>query len=245
MLDNGQERRGPTAMGRRVSLWDADVAALELEGRLRRAGALEVVVAGEVARRCDDVSELVVLVRGLRFEGLVDALRGDAPRGGRDASAEHIATLPVEGDGTIQSTRLPWPWLTVLATSDLAHAAWLETRARERGLSPGDFAAASTEDDVYALLGLPPCPPELREGAGPVVSPELVRLGDVRGIVHAHTTSSDGRAPLEAMVHEAMSQGAEYIGISDHMGVGRGMSREDVAAQAREISELRRTRREP
>lgn len=240
MLEKGGPSRQATVARERVSLWDADVAAREVEARLRGAGALKVTVAGEVARRCDEVSEFVFLVRGLSFDGLVAALRGAAAPGGRDASAEHIAILPIEGDGRIQRITLPWPWLTVLTTSDAAHAAWLETRARERGLSRADLAAASTEDDVYALLGLEPCPPELREGAGARVEPELLRLEDVRGVIHAHTTSSDGRASLAAMVEEAMSRGAEYIGISDHMGIGRGMSREAVVRQAREIAELRR-----
>src|SRR5262249_40059934 len=55
------------------------------------------------------------------------------------------------------------------------------------------------EADIYRALGLPPIPPELREGQGEVgaaldgtLPDDLVALEDLRGAVHCHTVYSDG-----------------------------------------------------
>lgn len=45
---------------------------------------------------------------------------------------------------------------------------------------------------------------------------DLVEEKDVKGIVHCHTTYSDGAQTLEAMVQHALSLGYEYIVVTDH-----------------------------
>ena len=64
---------------------------------------------------------------------------------------------------------------------------------------PGDPSLGGrTEEEVYAALGLPWIPPELREGAGEVELarrgelPRLVELGDLKGDLHLHTRLTDG-----------------------------------------------------
>jgi DNA polymerase (family 10) len=75
---------------------------------------------------------------------------------------------------------------------------------------------------VYAFLGYAWIPPELRENGGELEAaragelPELVSLTDLRGDLHTHTTWSDGKDSLEAMVAEAVSLGYEYYAICDH-----------------------------
>jgi DNA polymerase (family X) len=46
--------------------------------------------------------------------------------------------------------------------------------------------------------------------------PALVERGDLRGDLHTHTTWSDGKDTLEAMVAEAMRLGYDYYAICDH-----------------------------
>jgi len=72
------------------------------------------------------------------------------------------------------------------------------------------------------VLGLPYIEPELREDRGEIEAaeedalPKLVALRDIRGILHCHTTASDGKSTLEEMAEAAEAWGAEYLGIADH-----------------------------
>ena len=51
---------------------------------------------------------------------------------------------------------------------------------------------------------------------GRATLPDLVELGDLRGDLHTHTTWSDGKDSLEAMVAEAIARGYDYYAICDH-----------------------------
>ncbi len=66
-------------------------------------------------------------------------------------------------------------------------------------------------------------PPELREDQGEVeaalageLPDDLVTEAHIKGMVHCHTTYSDGIHSLEAMVRGAEEMGMKYITITDH-----------------------------
>ncbi len=95
------------------------------------------------------------------------------------------------------------------------------------------------ERAVYAALGLPWCPPELREEPFQGRPPALVELSEVRGDLHCHTTASDGRASVEAMGRAARERGYEYLAICDHtpaVGAVQGLTADDVRRQGDEIA---------
>src|SRR5262249_43241443 len=105
------------------------------------------------------------------------------------------------------------------------------------------------EEDVFHAVGLPFIPPELRENAGEIEAaregrlPQLVDLADVRGMVHVHTTASDGFSSLAEMVEGCKPRGYGYVAITDHtrpVRVTGCMDRAGFVAQARQIAELRR-----
>jgi len=88
---------------------------------------------------------------------------------------------------------------------------------------PAAKAPVASEAALYAALGLQLVPPELREDEGEIeaaragtLPDDLVSLEDVRGLVHCHTTWSDGRATLEEMARAADALGIEYMTITDH-----------------------------
>ena len=98
---------------------------------------------------------------------------------------------------------------------------------------------APDEAAVYAALGLPWCPPELREEPFRDEPPVLVEPGDIRGDLHCHTTWSDGRASVEEMGRAALARGYDYIAICDHtpaVGAVPGLTADDVRRQAEEIA---------
>src|SRR5690606_4416148 len=90
-------------------------------------------------------------------------------------------------------------------------------------------------------------PPPLREGMGEVEAaaqgtlPNLITRAQIRGVIHNHTTWSDGAASLEAMVRQAEAQGYEYIQISDHSKSAHyagGLDEKRLLAQGEAIDDL-------
>jgi DNA polymerase (family 10) len=95
------------------------------------------------------------------------------------------------------------------------------------------------EAGVYAALGLPWCPPELRETPFRGEPPALVELADIRGDLHCHTTWSDGRASVLEMGTAARDRGYEYLAICDHtenVRVVPGLDAEALRRQGEEIA---------
>lgn len=192
--------------------------------------------------------------------------------------ADTIAALQSQPDGpqtTVQATdHLSLRWDDVEVTVRLAEPAhagalllWLtgsaghldalHARAAARGLTLrpeglfsdlGTVRVAAGEDDLYAALGLPWIPAEIREGAEAVdvagrgEQPALVSRDDIRGDLHMHTTWSDGRDSVDTMVLACRALGYEYIAITDHSqssAAVRNLTVDGVGRQADEIARLR------
>jgi DNA polymerase (family 10) len=80
-----------------------------------------------------------------------------------------------------------------------------------------------TEADIYAALNLQYTPPELREDEGEIelaqnnlLPDDLITGEDIKGMIHCHSTYSDGRNTIEEMALAAQSMGMRYLTITDH-----------------------------
>ena len=142
-------------------------------------------------------------------------------------------------------------------TGSRGHTTQLQARAERLGLvfadgrlldRRGQPLAAESEEALYAHLGLPHIPPELREGASEIDAaergelPPLVSMGDIRGDLHMHSTWSDGRDSIEQMVLASQRLGYEYVAITDHSErslASRQLAAADVAGQRAEIEKVR------
>jgi DNA polymerase (family 10) len=114
------------------------------------------------------------------------------------------------------------------------------TGTREFVESLGPLPDAPDEEGVFAALGLPYIPPELREATLASSPPPLVELEQIRGDLHVHTTWSDGKASVLEMGEAARQRGYEYIAICDHtrnVRVVPGLDADEVRRQAVEIAE--------
>jgi len=105
------------------------------------------------------------------------------------------------------------------------------------------------EEDVFRAVGMDFVPPEMREDRGEVEAalrhelPRLVTLEDIRGDLQVHSTWSDGRDTIEAMVRAAKERGYEYIAITDHspaVAVAGVLRPRDLARQWKEIDRVAR-----
>ncbi len=104
-----------------------------------------------------------------------------------------------------------------------------------------------SEAEIYADAGLPYFPAALREGKEEMRIalrkrlPKLVHHHDIQGLLHAHSTYSDGSDSLEAMALHCQAMGMAYLGISDHgphHPHGQGMRLEAIKLQHKEIDRL-------
>jgi DNA polymerase (family 10) len=103
----------------------------------------------------------------------------------------------------------------------------------------GPLPSGADEAGVYAAMGIPWCPPELRERPFHGDPPRLVDLADIRGDLHCHTTWSDGKASVLEMALAASDLGYEYIAICDHttnVRVVPGLDADGIRRQGEEIA---------
>jgi len=234
----------------RMALADARPHGERLAAYLAGDPAAEAVhVCGDVRRWLEVVERLAIVVatrtpaairERLRRHPLVVELT-DRDEGGVLA---HLA------DGVPCELHLAAPErlgaAQLIATGAPGHVAGLRARAAEAGRDlaaiPGDEAA------VYAALGLPWLPPEIRDGDDELTRAaagehfdDLITVADVRGAVHCHTTHSDGRHSIEQMARAAADRGLAYLTITDHSASAHyagGLDPDGLRAQWAEIAEV-------
>jgi len=235
--------------------------AEQIVDALRAApGADRVEVAGSLRRSADSVKDLDVvattaepaaLVRTLSELALVESVQSSG-----DAGARVLLHSGLTVDLKVVE---PDQFGNVLQhfTGSKNHNVALREAAVRRGLhvseygilddADGNTLRCPTEEEVYARLGLPWIPPELREGRGELEAaaagtlPELVTEPDLRGDLHSHTTLSDGRQDVEAMVAGARARGYEYLAITDHSathGFGNHVDADALRAQIERVRTL-------
>ena len=197
------------------------------------AAALGGEAAGDVRRWRDSCELLAVVCAAPDPSADAGALRRAAAdrRGDRAGASGARVGVTVEG---------------VPVELVVAEPRAVRDRARARDRLAGVRRARSsrcrtrpTRRRVYRALGLPWCPPELREEPFRGEPPALVEPDDIRGDLHCHTTWSDGRASVEEMGRAARERGYEYLAICDHtpaVGAVRGLTADDVRRQAEEIA---------
>ncbi|MBI3454344.1 MAG: DNA polymerase/3'-5' exonuclease PolX [Candidatus Rokubacteria bacterium] len=246
-------------VGKALALADALVGALREEPAVR---AIEV--AGSLRRRAETVGDIDILVTSDRPAAVLDRfvrlpqVASVLARGETKSSIRHRENLQVD-------LRVVEPEAFGAAlqyfTGSKNHNVKLRELAVRKKLKISEYGvfdergrrvAGATEAEVYAAVGLPGIPPELREDTGEIEAalagalPPLVEVGHIRGDLHAHTDWSDGHHPLEALVAAAEARGYEYIIVSDHSRsatVARGLTPEQVRDQIRKIRALQPSHR--
>ena len=108
-------------------------------------------------------------------------------------------------------------------------------------------ATPASEEEIFGVNNLAYIPPMRRE-TGSILAlaakhavGSLIQPGDIRGIIHSHSTWSDGVHTIEQMATTAKKQGLEYLVLSDHSQsafYAGGLKPEQIAAQHREINTL-------
>lgn len=236
------------------------IAAQVVEALVAHGGVERIEVAGSLRRLRETVKDVDILVTSTdpaRVVATFTALPSVVEtlgRGDTKATVRHH-------DGLTIDLRVAEPQAFGAAlqyfTGSKEHNVRLREIAARRGLRISEYGVfddrsgacvgGATEAEVYASVGLPWIPPELRENGGEIEAardgrlPHLVTEADIRGDLHAHTDWSDGRLTLEELVEAAEQRGYEYIVVSDHSRsttIARGLSVAQLRAQMARIREL-------
>ncbi len=249
VVRSGQARM---PLGRALPLAEELAGAL---GRLREIKQLSV--AGSVRRRKETVGDIDLLVTSSKPEQVMEAFVSlpqvgqVLERGSTKASMRHREGIQVD-----LRVVEPEAFGAALAyfTGSKQHNIRIREMAVKKGLKISEYGvfkdpsgrrvAGVTEEEVYAAVGLPWIPPELREDAGEIEAalkgklPRLVEAGDIRGDLHAHTNASDGHHTIDALVGAARKRGYEYIIVSDHSKsstIARGLSADELLSHVEKI----------
>ena len=206
------------------------VAAASTTGDLRRrmevvSSADFVVAASDVDAAARRLQEVLPLLDSVASDG-EQLLTGVTP----DGLALRVHVVPSERYGTVL-------WRT---TGSAEHCEMFE---KQYGPPPH----AESEASIFASAGIAFVEPELRENRGELDAaaqgalPDLIRVEDLRGVLHNHSTYSDGTHTLRQMAEAVRDRGLSYFGICDHsksLTVANGLPVERVRQQQDEIRHL-------
>jgi len=226
------------------------------------SGVREAAIAGSIRRFAEtsgDVDLVCELLPGADANGAMDAVMAAPDIGGLIGRGETKLSVRLSNPSGLQVD------LRVLGTGKFAtalhhftgskaHHVRLRGLARQRGLTLSEYGLVeiatgrvlevNSEVELYSQLGLPFIPPELREDRGELEAalanalPDLIDEASVQGLIHCHTTWSDGKNTVEEMAREALRLRKKYLSITDHAyaGGGAGITAERLRAQADEIA---------
>lgn len=210
-----------------------------------------IAIVGDFARKMEIISEAEFLI-GLdslfggkeKLKSLVTItwdLSQSSPFSWRGSLKE--VNLKVTVHFTTKKDFL-WKKLTLIASP--GHLAELvdEKESVSEKLAKRNY---DSEEEFFNVNELQYIPVEMREGFGEVALakaneiPELLKESDLKGILHNHSTYSDGKHSLRQMAEHCRNLGFEYLGISDHSRTAfyaGGLEIEKVLKQHVEIDEL-------
>jgi DNA polymerase (family 10) len=247
--------RPRTLLHKALQVGDAIVDALRAHPASDR-----VELAGSVRRLVDSVKDLDVIATSSDPPALLAAL-ADIDLVEESSGTENNSARARTHTGLAIDLRVVEPdqFGNVLQhlTGSKNHNMALREMVVRRGLHVSEYGVlddasgtthrCATEEEVYALLGLPWIPPELREDRGELRFktaddvPALIEQDDLRGDLHMHTVMSDGRNTAEEMALACRDRGLEYIAITDHSashGFGNDVSPDELRRQIERVREL-------
>ena len=199
----------------------------------------DISFSGELRRKCEILEQIDLIVAVCDTEEFKNAF----------LSSDLLQEIKVDGDfivGKVQET-IPVK-IFISEENDFAKNLFLQTGSQKhiKELGIGNYELGS-ETEIYQAFKLPFIEPELREGTFEIEKakenklPKLIELSDLKGILHNHSTYSDGANTLEEMAVYCKELGYGYLGICDHSKAAfyaSGMKEDAILKQHAEIDSL-------
>jgi DNA polymerase (family X) len=261
-----QELQRIDSRSQRIPLAVALPAAEEVMRQLQNCSAVESIQpAGSIRRWKETTGDIDILVASSRADEVIAAFTAlpvvKQVLGAGDTRASIITVADVQIDLRVVAPDNIGAALQYF-TGSKEHNVKLRALAVRKGLKineygvffegqaglPGDPSLGGrTEEEIYAAVGLPWIPPELREGSGEVelarkgLLPRLIELDDIRGDLHLHTRLTDGSSTIAEMVRAASLRRYDYMAITDHsqaLGITGGLTEQELRDEHAQIRAL-------
>jgi DNA polymerase (family 10) len=231
----------------------------ELAERLRAvSGVKRLEVAGSIRRRKETIGDGDLLVVAGEPQRVMDALAGLPEVADVIAHGPTKTSVKLRSGMDVDMRVVPaesFGAALLYFTGSKAHNIVLRKMAIAKGLKLSEYGvfhgeksiAGRTEEEVYAALGLPYIPPELREDLGEIDAalagtlPDLIDYADLRGDLQTQTNWTDGANSIEDMAREAKRHGLQYIAVTDHtkgLAMTGGCDEKKLRKQMAAIDEL-------
>ena len=224
-------------------------------------GIKKIAYAGSLRRCAETIGDVDILVAAKEGKKIIDAFVGaefvqEILAAGDTKGAAIIKTdiCPVQVDVRVVPEESFGAALNYFTGSKQHNvrlreiAVKAKLKLNEYGLYRGkEMIAGATEEEIYKKLGLDYVEPMLREDRGEIEAaqkhklPELVRLEDIKGDLHMHTTASDGSCEIEELVEAAKNKGYQYICVTDHspfIAIANGLSPARLAKQIEKVRKI-------
>jgi DNA polymerase (family X) len=246
----------------RLMIDQADHLVGRLQKYLMQCAALQRLdFAGSYRRGKETVGDLDILVISddseavmnhfAKFPSIQETLaRGDTKMSVRVTDAFQVDLRVV--------AEKSWGAALQYFTGSKEHNVRLRGLAKAKGMKINEYGVFDAKDEsrvlagadeqaIYALVGMPWVPPEMREDRGEFDAAiqhrfqSLIKLSDIRGDLHMHTVATDGENTIEEMAAAAKARGLEYIAITDHskrVSMARGLDEAKLLTQWEEIDAI-------
>ncbi|MGK7369883.1 MAG: DNA polymerase/3'-5' exonuclease PolX, partial [Candidatus Halalkalibacterium sp. M3_1C_030] len=245
-----------------------EIAQPMFEFLKKLGGVQHIEIAGSLRRSKETIGDIDILIGAEKqhIETIFDAFvshelvvevlgRGDTKSSIRTNEGRQVDLRVVKPE--------QFPAALMYFTGSKEHNVVMRQRARERGLSLNEYGLFElnqdgdtdfdlpidyhSEEDIYKKLDLNYVPPELREDRGEFQyfkeheEMPLVTDDDIKGVIHAHSTWSDGKYSIKDMAENCMARGYEYLGLTDHSKTAAyagGLTVDQIKEQWDEIDRL-------
>lgn len=243
---------------------DAETQAEAVAAILRALSQIvRLEIAGSIRRRKETVGDIDIVCSVARDEDRQPVMA---------ALLAHPLVASVTGSGETKTSVVlrsgialdlrvvsdaEFPYLLHHFTGSKEHNVALRSRAHAQGIKINEYGIfrddqlipCKDEREFYAAFEMAYVPPEMREDRGEIEAalanrlPRLIEESDMRGILHVHSTWSDGKVSIREMAEATIALGKEYLGICDHSkyaAYAGGLDADAVRRQHAEIDALNR-----
>ena len=240
---------------------DALREAVRIQGLLKKKGKgniKRIEIAGSLRRKKELIGDIDIVAGAsdsekvmnifASLEGVKDVIAG----GGTKTSVK--LDMGINADIRVVSDK-EFPYALHHFTGSKEHNTAMRSLAKAKNMKMNEYGLfrkgknipCKNEKDIFTALGLSFIPPELREDRGEIEAasngkiPRLVEEKDIKGLLHVHTSYSDGSTALEDMAAETKKRGYSYIGICDHSKsayYAGGLNEDKLRKQWEEIDSL-------
>lgn len=250
-----------TAAKERILLGKALPLAEEIIGELeKRAKIKDICPAGSLRRMEETIGDIDILATGKDVKKIIEEFTKLSPVKSILASGETKASVVIEGGIQVDLRVVEedsYGSALQYFTGSKAHNIHLREMAKAKGMKISEYGifkggkkiGGKDEANIYAHLGLPLIPPEIREDTGEIEAglkntlPSLVEYEKIKGDLHIHSVFSDGSSTIEEIAGAAKKMGYEYLAICDHSQSAKyagGLSIKQLLKEIEEIKSLNR-----